>query len=103
MRTELNSQQIDSYRENGFFAIESFLDSGELALWREVFDEAMSERTTRMPDGGVPGVPEPVEGEAQIFTQRLQLWESNERMRKLLFDPRLGELACELEGIDGVR
>jgi len=35
MKKDLTQQQINNYRENGFLLIENFLDTDELAFWRE--------------------------------------------------------------------
>lgn len=44
MKAELTQQQIDSYREQGFLAIEGFYDSDEIALWDKVVEEAVNRR-----------------------------------------------------------
>ena len=44
MKTLLTPQQIESYRERGFLAIEEFLDAAELQTWRDVTDDAVAAR-----------------------------------------------------------
>ena len=39
---------------------------------------------------------------AQVFMQCLKLADSSKQMRKLIFDPRIGEMAAKLEGIDAI-
>ena len=38
-----------------------------------------------------------------MFTQRVNLWQTNDTVRELMFDPELGRVAAEVAGIDGVR
>lgn len=44
MRCEVTAGELESYRTNGFLAIEGFLDAAELADWRVQVDEAVRER-----------------------------------------------------------
>ena len=102
MKTRLSKQQISSYRDNGFLAINNWLTADELAVWRSAFDEAVAERTTRLP--GREGPPAKAgEYYDNIFVQRVNLWRTNDNIRRLLIEPRIGKLAATLEGIDAVR
>jgi ectoine hydroxylase-related dioxygenase (phytanoyl-CoA dioxygenase family) len=38
-----------------------------------------------------------------VFTQKIFLWRSSERVRQLVFDRRLAQMAAELEGVDALR
>ena len=38
-----------------------------------------------------------------VFVQRVNLWQDNSDVRRLLLDPRLGKMAANLAGVDGVR
>jgi phytanoyl-CoA hydroxylase len=100
MNTHLTQQQIESYRADGFLAIEGFLDQSELETWRRVTDEAVAQRLELqcgwMKRGGD-------EYYAQVFTQCLRLADTHEEMRALMFDSRLGEVAGTLAGVDGIR
>ena len=44
MQNELTESQVNFYQENGFLAIENFLDAAELAEWRRCTDESVEER-----------------------------------------------------------
>ena len=35
--------------------------------------------------------------------QRINLWQDSPAMRKLMLDPRLGKMAAELAGVEGIR
>ncbi|MBZ0294595.1 MAG: phytanoyl-CoA dioxygenase family protein [Anaerolineae bacterium] len=101
MQTELTQQQIDSYRDNGFVVIENFLTPEELAEWRQSVDEAVAQRDDRkLADGSMRS------GDSyydKVFVQRINLWQDHEGMRKLMLDPRLGKMAADLAGVDGIR
>ncbi len=100
MRTELSDAQVEAYRENGFLVIEGFLDEGELETWREQVREGIAARlkTEHLQNQG-----DPDSYYAQVFTQAIKLRDVHEGMREIMDDPRLGKLAAELAGVDGVR
>jgi phytanoyl-CoA hydroxylase len=115
VKTQLSAQQIAAYRENGFVVIEEFLTTEELEEWRGAVDEAVSHRRgAALPDRGQVGEPEnPPQRDAKakaeaeyygaVFIQRINLWQDNARMRRIMLNPDLGKMICDLEGIDGVR
>lgn len=100
MKDQITSQQVDSYRSTGFLVIENFLDHAELSHWRQNVDEAVAQR---LASHG------PLSNQAQddyysrVFTQCLKLGESHDGMRQIMHDPRLGRLAGELAGVNGIR
>jgi phytanoyl-CoA hydroxylase len=104
MKNKLTDEQISYYRENGFIVLENFLDADELAEWRRCTDEAVAERLelgkgfSYLNNQGDPDA-----FYAQVFTQCLKLADTHAGMRKLMLDPRLGELAATLAGVDGIR
>jgi phytanoyl-CoA hydroxylase len=109
MKTELTQEQIDSYRENGFLAIEGFLDDAELAHWRIVTDDAVRSRLSDVSAGtagraaSLTNQGDPAAYYSNVFTQCIHLAETHEGMRELMYDPRLGEAAGTLAGVDGIR
>ena len=107
MNTELSQDQIEFYRENGFIVIHDFLTPEELETWREAVDEAVAARgRTRLAnlEGGERWDDRSRDNyHQQVFVQRMNLWMDNEKVRKLIFDPRIGKMACRLTGVDGMR
>jgi phytanoyl-CoA hydroxylase len=115
MRTELTPDEIGFYRENGFLTVPDFLDADELAAWREAVDEAVDTRgdavfagPTALDDEASSREPTEEEKEeaayyAKVFTQRVNLWQSSEKMHALMLDSRLGHVAADLAGVDGIR
>jgi phytanoyl-CoA hydroxylase len=99
MKYEPTSQQVDSYRENGFVVIEGLLEPSELETWRRAVDAATASRTSKLV--GRPDTPN--EYVDSVFTQRVNLWTTDEKMKELMLDSNLGRLAAELAGVEGVR
>src|SRR4051794_30532633 len=100
MRSEVTDEQIGSYRKNGFLAIEGFLEAAELEEWRRCTMEAVEQRLASQE---LHNQRNPGDYYARVFTQCLRLADTHDRMRRLLFDPRLGRVAATLAGIDGIR
>jgi phytanoyl-CoA hydroxylase len=104
MKTDLSQKQLDSYRENGFIVIDNFFDANELEKWRTVTQTAVNERLAGTRGWSALNNQEKADDfYANVFIQCVRLADSSEPMRDLIYDPRIGKLACELEGIDGVR
>jgi len=113
MHTQVTDDQVARYREDGFLVIDKLLDDHELDEWRAAFDEAVVERADlRVPHRrDRPELLAKLEPEQRagyeyynrVFTQRLFLWKSSDRMRQLVFDVELARLGAELEGVDAVR
>jgi len=104
MNSELSQEQVAYYQENGFIVIDDFLTADELERWRDGVDEAVTERgRTRIP--GQPGsdVAEEEGYYDKVFVQRVNLWQTNETMRRLMLDARLGKMAATLAGVEGMR
>jgi ectoine hydroxylase-related dioxygenase (phytanoyl-CoA dioxygenase family) len=102
MQHELTESQINFYQENGFLVIENFLDAEELAEWRRCTDESVEERL----GNSVKFMTNQMDAKqfyARVFTQCLRLSDTHPGMQKLVHDPRLGKMATQLAGVDGVR
>src|SRR5258708_3345958 len=109
MKTELVREQIDFYRENGFIKIEDLRDAGEIENGRESVEEAVKERKgEKMPGkdvktGEEDGINKEADYFKNVFDQLLNLWQTNDKVRKLMLDERIGKMAAELSGSDGIR
>lgn len=107
MKNELSPQHIEQYRRDGFLVIKDFLSPDELSFWRTALDEAVAKRNgNKMPDR------KEVYGRGDdsdkayynnVFDQLINLWQDNEKMREIMLDERLGEMAAKLAGVDGIR
>lgn len=105
MKHQLSQTQIDQYQSQGFLVIEGFLDSLELADWREQVDEAVHQRLTAPKTEGwdLTNQADPENYYARVFTQCIKLVDTHQGVRRLIFDERIGQMAGELAGVDGIR
>ncbi|HVX44139.1 MAG TPA: phytanoyl-CoA dioxygenase family protein [Mycobacteriales bacterium] len=113
MQTQVTEEQIAFYQENGYIVIPDVLTPDELQTWRAVVDEAVAERGEKtfadatglnakrpeIPDGH----DEDTEFYNSVFTQRVNLWQTNEKMRHLMWDEQLGKMIADLARVDGIR
>ena len=107
MTTDLSQEQIDFYQENGYIIIEDFLTPDELETWRRHVDDAVARREGRVTAGGMRAVDRITDEESayfdKVFVHRQNLWIDHAGMRELMWDARLGKMASELAGVDGIR
>jgi phytanoyl-CoA hydroxylase len=108
MRSQITTAQIDTYRSDGFVVIEDFVDDDELEIWRSALTDAVANRRgKRFHDDTVMSdefrANEQSEFYDRVFDQLVNLWQTDQAMRELILDPRIGRMAAELAGVDGVR
>ena len=111
MQTLIPEATTQFYRENGFVILPDLLGAEEVAQWRKVIFGAVAERSGRMPAtaGGYGESFKPggrLESDQyynKVFTQKINLWMSDLEVRELVLNERLGQVAAELSGVDGVR
>lgn len=109
MRYQLTQEQIQSYQDNGFVVIENFLSPDELDIWRKAVTSAVEERAgIKIPGksiktGEADGINEDSDYFAKVFDQLLNLWQTNNAVKKLMLDERIGKMASQLSGADGIR
>ncbi len=102
MRTQLTSAEISRYRKDGFVRIENFFTADELCKWRKIISTAVTARDERIPgrnDGGVLGD----EFYDNVFTQRVNLWQTSPAVKELVLNKAIGQMAATLEDIPGMR
>ncbi len=94
----LTDQQIEVFQRDGFLVVENVLSPAELATFGGALDSAVAARASidsrRLEEKTVY---------EQSFIQCINLWEDTVDVRRLTFDPRLGEMAARLLGADAVR
>ncbi len=109
MKNQLSKDQIESYQNNGFIVIEDFLSREELEYWREAVTTAVGERGGRkipgkdIKIGESDGINEDAAYFGKVFDQLLNLWQTNQQVKELMLDHRIGKMAAELAGVDGIR
>ena len=107
MKSNLTPEQIASYQTDGFLVIEDFLSPAELDHWRNALKEALEKRNgNKMPDRKeIYGKGDDADKSYydNVFDQLLNLWQDNDGISKIMLDNRLGKMAAELSGSDGIR
>lgn len=109
MNFQLNEDQIQSYRANGFIVIENLLSPDELDHWRKAVTVAVEERAgikipgKNIKTGEADGINEDSDYFAKVFDQLLNLWQTNNAVKELMIDERIGQMAAQLSGADGIR
>ncbi|MBS0614248.1 MAG: phytanoyl-CoA dioxygenase family protein [Proteobacteria bacterium] len=102
MIADITEGLIQEYQRDGFLKIASFLDAEETAQLRHAVEIAVSERSERIPgfaDGGIIGD----EYYDNVFKQRVNLWRTNDAVRRFILDARIGRLAARLAQQDALR
>jgi len=109
MNTAITPAQVDFYQKNGYVIIEDFLNSAELELWRDAVATAVDERKGQKIPGKAgktgedDGINKDSEYLAKVFDQLINLWQTNEKVKELMFNPALGEMAARLAEVDSIR
>jgi len=109
MKHQITQEQIQFYRTNGFFVIEDFLSPEELEHWRKTVTTAVKERAgIKIPGkdiktGEADGINEDADYFGKVFDQLLNLWQTNQQVKELMLDQRIGKMAAQLAGVDGIR
>lgn len=109
MKNDLSKQNIDSYRENGFLVIDDFLNHEELKIWRNTIDSAIVQRNGRkfphseIKTGESDGINDSAEYFGKVFDQIINLWQTDEDVKELILDKRIGKMATQLAQVDGMR
>jgi phytanoyl-CoA hydroxylase len=109
VKTSLTHDQIQSYQDYGYLLVENFLTREELDFWRESVTEAMEQRDGRkMPGSDIKigdddGINEDSDYYGKVFDQMLNLWQTNDKIKKIMLDESLGEMVAMLAGWEGTR
>jgi phytanoyl-CoA hydroxylase len=111
VRAEPTAAERKLYQEDGYVVIDPFLDADELAHWRREVDDAVRARGTRRFPHDIDEVDRIASGRSseeqayykRVFTQRVNLWQTHEGVRELMFTPELGAFVGLLADVDGLR
>jgi phytanoyl-CoA hydroxylase len=112
VRSRPTAGEKEFYNDNGFLSVPEFLDEGELRHWRDAVDGALSARGNQrfsfIPDEGTGPPAKRRSSEDQeyydaVFTQRVNLWQTDGVVKSLMFEETLGSFAGELAGVKGLR
>jgi ectoine hydroxylase-related dioxygenase (phytanoyl-CoA dioxygenase family) len=112
MRDEPTTSEKDFYQEHGFLSVSEFLQHDELEDWRVKVDTAvMNRRDQRLSFASEDATniasqtssKEEQEYYNSVFTQRVNLWQTDNAIKELLFQDTLGSFVGKLAGVDGLR
>lgn len=106
------TEQQEAYDRQGFLVVEDFLSSAELSQWREAVDYALAARGNQRfsfvnkDEVIIASTSRSSEEQAyydRVFTQRVNLWQTDEGIQALLFDSDFTSFTGHLAGVDGLR
>jgi phytanoyl-CoA hydroxylase len=109
MNYNLTQEQIESYRKDGFLLVEGFLNEDELSFWRNAVTEAIQQRNGRKfansdsKVGEDDGINKDSDYYGKVFDQMLNLWQTNDDVKKIMLDKNIGRMVAELAGWEGTR
>jgi phytanoyl-CoA hydroxylase len=103
MKTTISSAQIQQYRNDGFLHVPGFLDPHEVATLKAAVVETARAMGKKKVAGDGADIEEGDSFYDKVFTQRLNLWKINDTIKSFMLHPKLGKMACELEGVEGIR
>lgn len=103
MNTTLSPEQLSAYQRDGYVVQRAFLSPAEVSELRDAVVNtvaAMGQKKVADPNNDW------VEGDGyydRVFTQRLNLHRFNPVIKSYMLRPALGQMLCQLEGVDGMR
>lgn len=109
MKTTLSQNQIQFYQENGYLLVENFLSQEELDFWRNSVTHAIEQRGGQKMPGSMTkvgeddGINKDSDYYGKVFDQMLNLWQTDENVKKIMLDQKIGKMVSELAGWDGTR
>jgi ectoine hydroxylase-related dioxygenase (phytanoyl-CoA dioxygenase family) len=106
MRGYATAGEIKQYRRDGFVVLPDVLDPAEVTAWRATLSQAVARREGRLPEPGTRYAEFFHSEHAyydRVFTQKINLWKTDEAVRPLVLSPDLGRIAAGLSGSSGVR
>ncbi len=112
MKSTVTEEQQARYGKEGFLVVDEFLSAAELEEWRAAVDHAVEHRGRQrlaFDVGGEEGTSLTERSQEErdyydsVFTQRNNLWQTDEHMKRLLLQPGLGQFVADVGGLGGVR
>lgn len=109
MNHEITKAQIAEYQKNGFLIIDDFLSKEEVKTMRNAVDNAVKNRKgqkfphSKIKTGESDGINDQADYFGKVFDQIINLWQTDETVKELILDKRIGKMATLLSGSDGIR
>lgn len=96
MKTHLGKQKIEQYRKDGFVILPGFLSLDEVNELKNAVLAAVAVTEKRQVSGYGAYYD-------AVWTRRVNLWRTNERVKRYMLDKTLGRMLCQLAGVEGLR
>lgn len=109
MNTLVTGEQVQFYQQDGFLLVEDFLNQDEFSFWRQAVTEAIAQRGgKKMPCseakiGEDDGINKDSDYYVKVFDQMLNLWQTNDKVKQIMLDEKIGKMAATLAGWSGTR
>ena len=109
MQYTLTQSHIKSYTDNGYLLVENFLNEEELSFWRNAVTEAIQQRNGRKfanndaKVGEDDGINKDSDYYGKVFDQMLNLWQTNDAVKKIMLDENIVKMIADLAGWEGTR
>ena len=109
MNHEITKEQIEAYHRDGFIIIHDFLTPTELDIMKNAVDNAVKNRKGRkfphseIITGQDDGINAQADYFGKVFDQIINLWQTDEKVKELILDERIGKMATELSQSEGIR
>ncbi|UJR29386.1 hypothetical protein I4U23_010598 [Adineta vaga] len=105
----VTSEDIDTYRQNGYHVVPNLLSPSQLEQWRTIIFNAVQDRADKKYKFATVSEEDHTNVDFEyydnVFTQRVNLWQTHSSVKELLLASGsvIGKIAAELEGIDCIR
>ena len=93
----VSNDKIQSFRDNGHVYLEAVADADYVTRFRRVINEAAGHH------GGTDIPLEQRDTYGKAFQKHMNLWALDAGVREFVLNPRFGQIAADLMGVDGVR
>lgn len=103
MNTTLCREQIEKYQAEGFLHVPGFLAPSEVSELKAAVLEAVENLGKRKVAGEGKELIEQDTYYDKVFTQRLNLWRINDKVKEYMLNPKLGRMLTDLAGVSGFR
>ena len=108
MKSSLLASQIHNYRENGYLYYPNLLSNDEVKELKNAVLNAINKLAQTQPKSRIAGegaelVDKEDEYYDRVFLQRINLWKTNQTVKKYMLSEKIGKMITKLEGTEGFR
>lgn len=99
MNDTISKAHLETYHDVGYVVVKDLLSHDELERWRVAVEEGISLHISKEMHNNQ----KEENYYKNVFVQCVNMWKSSETIKDLVLDQRLGKMAAELAGTDGMR